>query len=420
MAIVVERPAIRDGNGDRLVQLRVEPDRRPFVRIVAPGKDLIFSEAAAAVPVSIEARDDIALSSLVLRYTKVAGSGETFTFEEGEVPVTIARSSPGSWTAHASLDLATLALGDGDTLVYRALARDAKPGADPSFSDSYLVEIGRLAGVASTGFAIPEERDRQAISQQMLIIKTEKLHASRDTMTREGFADQARLLAIEQRMVKAEFVFMTGGEVADEVDEATHAHELAEGRFENEGQVELLAAIREMSRAEARLNAADTAAALGFERAALRALQRAFDRRRYLLRTLPERTRIDPAQRLTGDRSEARPATRSTGPAEDAEVPALRRGLTDVAAAHRTGMPLSAARAAEILGLAADSSLLQKSIAAAAAARDDETRTRSLRELERVLTDLLRARLAAPPLDGVRRDPLGGRLVAHSRRDKEP
>jgi hypothetical protein len=36
-----------------------------------------------------------------------------------------------------------------------------------------------------------------------------------------------------------------------------------------------------------------------------------------------------------------------------------------------------------------------------------------------VLTDLLRARLAAPPLDGVRRDPLGGRLV-HSRRDKEP
>ena len=28
-------------------------------------------------------------------------------------------------------------------------------------------------------------------------------------------------------MVKAEFVFMTGGEVADEVAEAEHAHELA-------------------------------------------------------------------------------------------------------------------------------------------------------------------------------------------------
>ena len=42
-----------------------------------------------------------------------------------------------------------------------------------------------------------------------------------------------------------------------------------------------------MSRAEARLNSADTTEALVNERAALRALQRAFDRRRYLLRTLP-------------------------------------------------------------------------------------------------------------------------------------
>ena len=62
---------------------------------------------------------------------------------------------------------------------------------------------------------------------------------------------------------------------------------------ENQSQVDLLAAIREMSRAEARLNDGDTGQALVFERAALKALQRAFDRRRYLLRTLPERTRID-------------------------------------------------------------------------------------------------------------------------------
>ena len=39
-----------------------------------------------------------------------------------------------------------------------------RPRADPSSSDSYLIEIGRLTGVASQGFALPEERDRQAIS----------------------------------------------------------------------------------------------------------------------------------------------------------------------------------------------------------------------------------------------------------------
>ena len=147
--------------------------------------------------------------------------------------------------------------------------------------------------MATAGFALPEERDRQAISQQMVIVKTERLHKDRATLAADAALEQARLLAIEQRMVKAEFVFMTGGEVEDEVAEAEAGHELAEGRGENQSQVDLLAAMREMSRAEARLNAGDTAQALVFERAALRALQRAFDRRRYLLRTLPERARID-------------------------------------------------------------------------------------------------------------------------------
>ena len=103
-------------------------------------------------------------------------------------------------------------------------------------------------------------------------------------------------------MVRAEFVFMTGGEVVDEVEEATASHELTEGRLENRGQSELVAAIREMSRAEARLNAADATAALVFERAALKALQRAFDRRRYLLRAHP-RARADRSRAAVDRRS---------------------------------------------------------------------------------------------------------------------
>ena len=56
---------------------RVEPDRRPVVRIRTPGKDLMFAEAKGQVAVEIEARDDLAVAALVLRYTRVAGSGET-------------------------------------------------------------------------------------------------------------------------------------------------------------------------------------------------------------------------------------------------------------------------------------------------------------------------------------------------------
>lgn len=417
-AVVLRRPAIRDGRGDQLLQLRVEPDRRPFVRIVEPGKDLIFGEPVSTVAVAIEARDDLALASVALRYTRVSGSGETFTFEEGEAPLAIERASAESWMARGRLVLPDMRLEEGDAVVYRAVARDARPGAEPASSESFLIEIGSPGGIAATGFAIPEERDRQALSQQMLIIKTEKLHAARGSMSAEALTEQARLLAIEQRMVRAEFVFMTGGEVADEVEEAAHSHELAEGRMENEGQVELLAAIREMSRAEARLNAADTAEALTFERAALRALQRAFDRRRYLLRTLPERTRIDPAQRLTGDRSGARPMARPDPETSRLAGAELRQALAAVAASAAAGRPLGATRAAEILAMAPDSEPLRKAIAEAAVAPEGEARDGALRALQRVLAELVRAQLAAPPVRGVAADPLAGRLAEQTRTEK--
>ena len=113
-------------------------------------------------------------------------------------------------------------------------------------------------------------------------------------------------------MVRAEVVFLGGGEVADEVEEAASSNELTEGRLQNTGRAEMLRAINAMSRAEAELNGGRASEALVFERAALAALERAFDRRRYFLRTLSERTRIDPARRLTGDLTGARSWTRRT------------------------------------------------------------------------------------------------------------
>ena len=99
-------------------------------------------------------------------------------------------------------------------------------------------------------------------------------------------------------MVRAEVVFLGGGEVEDEVEEAAHSHELAEGRLENTGRAEMLTAINFMSRAEAQLNDGRAAEALVFERQALASLERALDRRRYFLRTLPDRSRIDITRRL--------------------------------------------------------------------------------------------------------------------------
>jgi hypothetical protein len=404
---------------DRLLHVRVEPDRRPLVRILAPAKDLVFGEPQGTVAIAIEARDDLALQALTLRYTKVSGSGETFTFEEGQVPVKVRTSEPGEWRGEAEISLAAMKLADGDTLVYRAVATDRKPGADPSTSDTFLIEIGRLAGVASTGFAVDEVRDRQGLSQQMLIIKTERLHAARNSMTTEALQEQSRLLAVEQRMVKAEFVFMTGGEVADEVQEAEHAHELAEGRFENAAQVELLAAIREMSRAEARLNAADTGQALRFERAALQALQRAFDRRRYLLRTLPERARIDLERRLTGDLASVKsPERGEASPVPDQGLDQIRRALAALESAIGRREGLGAALAAETLTLDPPSNALQQAAIAIASGASIDDRVRGARAAHGVLVELLRRRLAPPPQLEVLDQPALGRFVDELRKGR--
>jgi hypothetical protein len=409
--LVIRQSDDTGASADRLVHLRVDRDQRPAVTLREPARDLLFAEGKGLVPFRIEARDDVGVHALSLRYTRVSGSGETFTFEEGEWPIEISRDSAVSWQGRGALSLEQLQLQDGDTLVYRAVAHDGKPGADPAASDTYLIEIGRTAGVASTGFALPEERDRQAVSQQMLIIKTERLHADRAKVSADTFAEQARLLAIEQRMVKAEFVFMTGGEVADEVEEATHAHELAEGRLENTGQVELLAAIREMSRAEARLNAADTAEALEFERAALKALQRAFDRRRYLLRTLPERARIDVSRRLTGELASAQSSSLArAASAEDAVAAHARALWRDLGTASAPGGP-PAVLASRLLALDTNAGDIQHAALQLAAARDAEAQQAALRDAQAAIVRFLRQRSGTHMVLPLARAPVTGQLV---------
>lgn len=414
-ALIVRHQGGVDGNRDRLLQLRVKVDAPPVVRIKAPAKDLAFPEARGEVALQLESSDDVGLSSLSLRYTRVSGSGESFTFEEGELPLRVRAEHPDRWTADGVISLSALELQDGDTVVYRALATDRKPGSDPATSDTFLIEIGRLSGLASTGFALPDERDRQAISQQMLIIKTERLHATRNQLAVEALTEQARLLAIEQRMVKAEFVFMTGGEVEDEVEEAAHGHELAEGRLENAAQIELLTAIREMSRAEARLNDGDTADALTFERSALRALQRAFDRRRYLLRTLPERTRIDLTRRLSGELDAARSSAAAAALTEDDPVVVRARGLVaDLMAADSSAASLTLL-ASRMLAIDASAESLQAAAAALATAREPEARRTAARRAQAALLATVAARLPRGTSTGIERTPLWGRWAEEAR-----
>jgi hypothetical protein len=294
-----------DSGGRRLVPIVVSADALPAVRVTAPNRDLVFADANQRVAFEVRATDDFGLRSLSLQYTKVSGSGEQFEFQDGEIPLSLVRASDRDWQGTAARSLTALDLKEGDTLVYRAAAADARPGGGTAISDAFFIEISRLGVAAGDAFTLPEQETRYALSQQMLIIKTEKLNARRATMKPADVQEEALNLAVEQRMIRAEFVFMLGGEVEDEEVEAEQSTELQAGRLENRGQRDVRAATIAMSEAGKLLTGADTAGALKAERAAVAALQRAFSRDRYILRALATRTELDPQRRLTGNVSQA-------------------------------------------------------------------------------------------------------------------
>ena len=146
------------------------------------------------------------------------------------------------------------------------------------------------------------------------------------------------MLAIAQRRVRAEFVFMLGGEVEDEFEEAAHSHEVEGGRLENKGQGDLTEAVRQMSLAETRLTAAEVREALPYEYKALAALQAAFGKARYVMRTLPSPVQIDASRRLQGDRSQAG-SSRCSGPTNTRAARTATRGWASSSATARDSAP---------------------------------------------------------------------------------
>jgi hypothetical protein len=194
---------------------------------------------------------------------------------------------------------------------------------------------------------------------------------------------EALTIAAEQRRVRAEFVFMMGGEVPEDIvggadaaddhdglgdghwDGDGHQHntqgedDILSGRLANRGRIEVVRAIRAMSQASTLLTRTELTTALAQERLALESLQRAFARSRYILRALTERERLDLARRGTGVLAElGRPARPSPDPQVDPRTVALRRALAMVASVGGD-RAAAAAAAQEVLRVDPASPVLQ-------------------------------------------------------------
>lgn len=418
-------PSNAAGKGTRrLIGLTVVPDHAPRVRLSAPGKDMMFPDGNRSLNVNAEADDDIGLASLKLKYTKVSGSGERFTFTEGEVPLQIAREKDVHWKGQVSWNLAGLQLEPGDMVVYRAVATDKRPGSPAIESDTYIAEIRMIGSDAAAGFAVDPDQERYALSQQMIIVKTEKLLAKRATITAQAFADEAADIAVEQRRVRAEFVFMMGGEledapVVDEEQNMTTLNESAEaegeadildGRGANRGRLALVRAIRHMSNAVTLLNETDVVPALTREKTALKELEQAFAHTRIILRALTQAEKLDMSRRMTGPLLEAGRDVHPVPTAENStRVVALRgvlAGIADLLGATPVGMSATQ-RASELaertLRVDPSAKPLQEiatrlnEAAAAYGKANDRGAKRALESAAVALTATLRADLVTAP-----------------------
>ena len=429
---VAIEPSNALGNGTRkLIGLTVTPDRAPRVRLTAPGKDMIYPDGNRSLSVTTEADDDIGLASLKLRYTKVSGSGERFTFTEGEVPLQISREKDVSWKAQVKWNLTVFELQPGDMVVYRAVATDKRPGSPAMQSDTYIAEVRLTGSDAAAGFEVDPDQERYALSQQMIIVKTERLLAKRATITTQAFADEASDIAVEQRRVRAEFVFMMGGEledapVADEAIDMTTLNETAEaeaegdildGRGMNRGRIALTRAIRHMSNAVTLLNETNVVPALAREKTALKELEQAFAHTRIILRALTQAEKLDLSRRMTGPLIEAGRDVRPVPlPESSSRLVALRGvlagiaellGATNVHAGTTTAVTGATQRASElaerVLRVDASSKPLQdiaSRLNDAAAAYGKSNRRDASRALENAavgLTETLRADLVSAP-----------------------
>ena len=291
--------------------------------------------AKATVPVAAAASDDFGLQSLDLRYTKVSGMGEQFEFVEGTLPLDIAKETGQSWKGKGAIALGRLGLQPGDALVYRVVARDRRPGDGGSASsDTFFIEVAGPGQVALEGFELPPDRERYALSQQMIVLKIQRLRAREAAMARDAVQQETTSIAAEQRAVRANFIFLMGGQVEDEEQEAEQSHEIQEGRLENSARREINSAIQYMSHAEQALIAVDSGTGLAAGQGRGRRVQRAFGRNRYFLRTLPVRSRVDPSRRLTGELKEASNWRRELDPAAvDRRTGEARRILSRLLAA---------------------------------------------------------------------------------------
>lgn len=320
----------------RLYRLDVLPDRAPEIVVRAPQQTL--NELGAQQShwaLSFEARDDYGLAAAELSISLVQGSGEQIEVREQK------RVFEGSGGARErrydqTLDLQALGFAQGDDLIVRLSVSDNRePTPNVSRSASFILRWPAEASEQGEGLQGVAQKTMPAYfrSQRQIIIDTEALIVQKPGLGESEFEKRADAIGVDQKMLRLRYGQFLGeesespgheagneaehedhaqaqgsaGSRADEVmREFGHTHDIAEAATLLDDQTKQLLrrALAAMWNAEGQLRTGQLQAALPHEHEALEAIKQVQQSTRiYLARMGLDLPAVDPARRLTGDRT---------------------------------------------------------------------------------------------------------------------
>ncbi|HEY8832842.1 MAG TPA: DUF4175 family protein [Gemmatimonadaceae bacterium] len=317
------RPAaltLKDRNYERVIVLDPRADAPPKISLTSPIRDTTLRKAQLVVHLNATATDDIGLSAGHFEYLITSGSGEIFTGRTITTPlVSFGGSRNGSISA--TLDLASLKLGEGDIVSMRAIVQDGNTLTGPGVatSDTRTIRIARAGEYDSLAVdaAAPPPLDTSVVSQRMLILMAEKLVREQPQLAHEDLVKRSTEIGdLEDGIRKRVRDILSDGEESPVQQQAGDQAATVE-EMESPDQIngtkdpDLAEAYKTLWESVRSLKIAEPALALPPMRAALKALDRARLANRLYLRGLPPRIMVDIQRVRLAGKQKGSPNTRT-------------------------------------------------------------------------------------------------------------
>lgn len=191
----------------QVIAVTVVPDREPVVELFDPEDDLVLATASGVIPIRARARDDYGITDFRLTWILSRGSGESFSFTDGEAEWNAVRQEDGALVGEYALDVAAAGLQPGDVIHLRAVAQDGNTVTGPGVGASVtrLIRVARPDEMdqATTLIGFPIELEQQPIlSQRMIILLTERLIAQRKSLDPAEFRHESEEIAAHQARLR--------------------------------------------------------------------------------------------------------------------------------------------------------------------------------------------------------------------------